>query len=138
MPFPELGIAKKTYTMLVDDKINQIDINPIEIEKQLVCQEGKMTIKIISKRSFQMDEKKKLIPLFAKLRSLSKQHPGHIYREILRSLDNPGEYIVISKWEEIEDWKQWLNDKEIRDIQGKIDSIIGEKTIYEVYETETF
>ena len=97
-----------------------------------------MTIKVISKRTFQMDEKKKLIPLLKKLRSLTKQQSGHISREILRSIDNPGEYIVISEWKKTEDWKQWLRNKQIRDVQGQIDSIIGEKTIYEVYEPETF
>jgi heme-degrading monooxygenase HmoA len=85
-----------------------------------------------------MDEKKRLVPLLKKLRSLSKQQPGHVSRETLRSVDNPGEYIVISEWKKTEDWKQWLNNKEIRDVQGRIDSIIGEKTIYEVYEPETF
>ena len=97
-----------------------------------------MTVKVISTRTFQMDKKKKLIPLLTKLRSLSKKQPGHIYRETLRSLDNPGEYIVISEWKKLEYWKQWLRNKEIRDIQGKIDSIIGEKTIYEVFEPEIF
>ncbi len=97
-----------------------------------------MTIKVISKRTFHMDEKKQLVSLLKKLRSLSKQQPGHISRETLRSIDNPGEYIVISEWEKTEDWKQWLHNKEIRDIQGRIDSIIGEKTIYEVYEPESF
>ena len=61
-----------------------------------------MTIKVISKRTFQMDEKKKLIPLLKKLRSLTKQQSGHISREILRSIDNPGEYIVISEWKKTE------------------------------------
>ncbi|MHC4459303.1 MAG: antibiotic biosynthesis monooxygenase family protein [Planctomycetota bacterium] len=97
-----------------------------------------MTIKVISKRTFQMDEKKKLIPLLTKLRSLSKHQRGHVSRETLRSIDNPGEYIVISEWKKTEDWKQWLRNKEIRDVQGQIDSIIGEKTIYEVYEPEHF
>jgi heme-degrading monooxygenase HmoA len=97
-----------------------------------------MTIKVISKRIFHMDEKKKLIPLLKKLRSLSKIQPGHISRETLRSIDNPGEYIVISQWKKVEDWKQCLRNKEFRDVQGRIDSIVGEKTIYEVYEPETF
>lgn len=97
-----------------------------------------MTVKVISKRIFHMDEKKNLIPLLKKLRSLSKRQPGHISRETLRSVDNPGEYMVISEWEKIEDWKQLLRNKEIREVQGRIDSIIGEKTIYEVYEPERF
>ena len=97
-----------------------------------------MTIKVISKRTFQMDAKKKLIPLLKKLRSLSKKHPGHLSRETLRSVENPGEYIVISEWKKIEDWKKLLRKKQIKEIQGRIDSIIGEKTVYDVYEPEKF
>jgi quinol monooxygenase YgiN len=85
-----------------------------------------------------MVKKKKLIPLLKKLRSLSKKQPGHIFRETFRSIDNPGEYIVISEWKKIEDWKQLLGKKEIKAVQNQIDSIIGEKTIYDVYEPERF
>lgn len=97
-----------------------------------------MAIKVISKRSFQMDVKKELISLLAELRSHSKGQPGHISRETLRSLDNPGEYIVISEWKTAEDWKKWLNNKQRRKIQGEIDSLIGEKTFYETFEPEVF
>jgi len=85
-----------------------------------------------------MDEKKLVVPLLTELRSRSKGQPGHISRETLRSLDNPGEYLVISEWETAEDWKKWRSNREIRDIQGKIDSLIGEKTIWEVFEPESF
>ncbi|MFH2218970.1 MAG: antibiotic biosynthesis monooxygenase family protein [Pseudomonadota bacterium] len=97
-----------------------------------------MAVKVISKRTFQMDDKKKLISLLAELRSLSKGQPGHISRETLRSLDNPGEYIVISEWKTSEDWKIWLKNQKRREIQGKIDSLIGEKTFYEIFEPEIF
>jgi len=97
-----------------------------------------MTVKVITKRTFQMDAKKKLISLLAKLRSLSKGQPGHISRETLKSLDNPGEYIVISEWETAEDWKKWLNNEQRSEVQGEIDSLIGEKTFYELFEPELF
>jgi len=50
------------------------------------------------------------------------------------SLDNPGEYLVRGEWETVEYWDKWLHSKERRDIQGKIDSLIGEKTFFEVFE----
>jgi heme-degrading monooxygenase HmoA len=52
-------------------------------------------------------------------------------------MEDPKNFLVISKWETVEDWKKWLNSKERRDIQDKADSLIGEKTFYEVYETIT-
>jgi heme-degrading monooxygenase HmoA len=93
-----------------------------------------MSVHVMSKRKFHIDETEKLISLLGELSSHSKGQPGYIYRETLRSLDNPGEYLVRSEWETAEYWDKWMNSKERRDIQGKIDSIIGEKTFYEVFE----
>ena len=93
-----------------------------------------MSVQVMSIRKFQIDAIEKLISLLAELSSHSKGQPGYISRETLRSLENPGEYLVRSEWETAEYWDKWLHSKERRDIQGKIDSIIGEKTFYEVFE----
>ena len=93
-----------------------------------------MSVHIMSVRKFQIEETKKLISLLAELSSRSKEQPGHVSRETLRSLDNPGEYLVRCEWETVEYWDKWLHSKERRDIQGKIDSLIGEKTFFEVFE----
>ena len=93
-----------------------------------------MSVQVMSIRKFQIDEIEKLISLLTELNSHSKEQPGYISRETLRSLENPEDYLVRCQWETVEDWDKWLHSKERRDIQGKIDSIIGEKTFYEVFE----
>ena len=93
-----------------------------------------MSVHVMSLRKFQTEETEKLISLLAELSSRSKEQPGYISRETLRSLDNPGEYLVSGEWETFEYWDRWLHRKERKDIQDKIDSIIGEKTFYEVFE----
>ena len=93
-----------------------------------------MSVHVMSIREFQIEETEKLISLLAELSSRSKEQPGHVSRETLRSLDNPGEYLVRCEWETVEYWDKWLHSKERRDIQGKIDSLIGEKTFFEVFE----
>ncbi len=93
-----------------------------------------MSVQVMSKRKFQIEETEKMISLLAELNSRSKEQPGRISRETLRSLDNPREYLVRCEWETVEDWDKWLHSKERRDIQGKIDSLIGEKTFFEVFE----
>ena len=80
---------------------------------------------------------KNLLPLLEKLHDRVKKQPGYISGETLRSIEDPEDFLVISKWESVDDWKKWLNSKERRDIQGRVDSLIGEKTFYEVYETIT-
>jgi heme-degrading monooxygenase HmoA len=89
------------------------------------------------KRKWKIDKPQALLPLLEKLHTRAKEQPGYISGETLRSTENPEDFLVISKWETAEDWKKWLNSKERRDLQGSVDSLIGEKTFYEVYETIT-
>ncbi len=93
-----------------------------------------MPIQVIIKRKWQIDKPEALFPLLTELRSLAKKQPGYISSETLRSLDNPEDYMVVSNWETVDDWQKWFQSKERRDLQGQVDSLIGEKTFYEIYE----
>jgi len=94
-----------------------------------------MPIQVIIKRKWQVDKPEELLPLLGELRLLAKEQSGYISSETLRSLEDPEDFLVISKWETADDWKKWLHSKKRRKIQGKVDSLIGEKTFYEIYET---
>ncbi len=94
-----------------------------------------MAIQVMIKRKFKVDNPEELIPLLTQLRIRAKDQPGYISSETLRSLNNPEDYLVFSKWESVEDWEEWFNSKERRDIQGEVDSLIGEKTFYEIFES---
>ena len=94
-----------------------------------------MPVKVMIKRKWQVDKPEELFPLLATLRALAKEQPGYISGETLRSLDAPEDFLVISIWETADDWKKWLQNKKRRDLQGKVDSLIGEKTFYEMFET---
>ena len=93
-----------------------------------------MAVQVIIKRKFKVDNPEELIPLLTELRIRAKNQPGYISSETLRSLDNFENYLIFSKWETADDWKKWFNSKERRDIQGEVDSLIGEKTFYEIFE----
>ena len=93
-----------------------------------------MAVQVIIKRKFKVDNPEELIPLLTELRIRAKDQPGYISGETLRSLDDPEDYLVVSKWETADDWKKWLHSKERRNIQGEVDSLIGEKTFYEIFE----
>ena len=93
-----------------------------------------MPIQVIIKRKWETDKPEALIPLLTELRSLAEKQPGYISGETLRSLDAPDKYMVFSKWETVDDWKNWLQSKERRDLQGEVDSLIGERTFYELFE----
>ena len=93
-----------------------------------------MAVQVIIKRKYKVDNPEELVPLLTKLRTRAKEQPGYIAGETLRSLDNSENYLIFSKWETADDWKKWFNSKERRDIQGEVDSLIGEKTFYEIFE----
>jgi heme-degrading monooxygenase HmoA len=93
-----------------------------------------MPIQVIIKRKWQTDNPEALFPLLTEIRSLAQKQPGYISGETLRSLDDPEDYMVVSKWETADDWQKWLQSKERRDLQGQVDSLIGERTFYEIFE----
>jgi heme oxygenase (mycobilin-producing) len=93
-----------------------------------------MPIQVMIKRKLKIDKPENLLPLMEELHSGAIEQPGYISGETLRSLEDPENYLVISKWETADDWNKWFHSKERRDIQGKLDSLIGEKTFYEIFE----
>jgi heme-degrading monooxygenase HmoA len=93
-----------------------------------------MPVQVIIKRKFQVHNPAELIPLLTELRDHAKVQPGYISGQTLKNLDNPEEYLVVSTWETADDWKKWLQSKERRGIQGQVDSLIGERTFYEIFE----
>lgn len=93
-----------------------------------------MPVQVIIKRKFYVTNPKALIPLLAELRDHAKVQRGYISGQTLKNIDNPEEYLVISTWDTADDWKRWFQSKERRDIQAQVDSLIGEKTFYDVFE----
>ena len=97
-----------------------------------------MSVLTITKRVFRMDKTNQILPLLKELRTKSEKQPGFISRSTYSKLGDPGELIVMMEWETADDWIKWMNNQKARDLQYQIDSIIGEKTFFEVYKPEDF
>jgi len=93
-----------------------------------------MPVQVIIKRKLIIDKPEEIFPLFSELRSRAKQQRGYINSMTLKNIDKSGEYMVISTWDAADDWKAWYQSKERRDIQGRVDSLLGERTHYSIYE----
>ena len=93
-----------------------------------------MTVKIFIKRKVSANNILELTILLKKLRSLTLSQSGYIYGETLRRVDLDDECLVISTWRSFEDWNAWLHNEQRIKIQDDIDSLLGEKTDYYVYE----
>jgi heme-degrading monooxygenase HmoA len=92
-----------------------------------------MPVHVVIKRKLKINDPEKLTPLLSELSERAQLQKGYISTDILQHVDNPGEYLVVSRWETEENWKAWLQSKERRDIQGRVDSLIGERTFYEIF-----
>jgi heme-degrading monooxygenase HmoA len=92
-----------------------------------------MAVKIIIKRRVSKDKEANLLPLLVQLRALATAQPGYISGETLRSMQHPEEYLVISTWQSTEDWDKWLSSAQRAEIQDKVDSLLGQETIYDIY-----
>jgi len=93
-----------------------------------------MTVKIFIKRKVSSGSIIELTILLKKLRSLTLSQSGYIYGETLKRVDSEDECMVISTWRSLEDWNAWLHNEQRITIQNDIDSLLGEKTDYSVYE----
>ena len=92
-----------------------------------------MSVKILIKRRVPLDKAREMITLFRQMRMLAMAQEGYISGETLRNLEKPDEFLVISTWQSSQDWKGWLASKDRKDIQSKIDKLLGGETSYEVY-----
>ena len=92
-----------------------------------------MAVKIIIKRNVPEIREKELIPFLIQMRNLCIDQPGYISGETLKSVDKPGEYLVISTWQSLADWKRWASSSQRIEIQSQIDYLLGQETEYGIY-----
>jgi len=94
-----------------------------------------MAISVFIQRKFSDKEKAaKLAPLIVELRSLATVQPGYITGKTFRCIDCPGEFIVLSTWNSLDDWNTWLQSKQRMALQKQVDDLLGEVTQYRIYE----
>lgn len=92
-----------------------------------------MAVHVIIKRKFKMNQPEKIIPLLKELNERAQKQQGCISKVTLQSTEDLGEYLVVSVWETVEDWNNWFLNPERKEIQDQVDSVIGERTFYEVF-----
>jgi heme-degrading monooxygenase HmoA len=95
-----------------------------------------MAVKIIIKRRVPESMATQLRPLLIKLRNLAMNQPGYITGETLKRVDRPGQNLVISTWNSMEEWRQWAVNSERESVQAQIDALLGQPTEYEIYSSE--
>ncbi len=94
-----------------------------------------MAIKVFIKRICEDPSKEKeFFGLVRKLRLLVPMQPGYLRSEYVKKIGPPKDIVAISNLDSVEDWLNWYESEERREIQSKIDAIPGVKTTYQTYE----
>ena len=95
-----------------------------------------MAVQVLIRRKIMETKVKEVSPSIVKLRSLATIQPGYISGETLNCIDPPDrkEYLVISTWHSMEDWKKWLHSKERTAVNDQIDQLSRGKAEYVIYE----
>jgi heme-degrading monooxygenase HmoA len=83
-----------------------------------------MAIRVLIERKIVPENEPALNNLLMKMRSRAMLAKGYISGETLRCLDDPNEYLVISTWSSLDDWRRWEGDKERLEITGEIDRLL--------------
>jgi len=61
------------------------------------------------------------------------EQEGYISGETLWSRENPKPFLVISTWRSFEDWQNWFNNSQRKELPSKVDILSGRETTYIVY-----
>lgn len=91
-------------------------------------------IRIHIRRRVSEENRHVLMPLINQMRTTIVSNPGYVSGETLKRIDQPGEILVVSKWQSHFYWTQWYESRERKELQDRIDALLDAQTQYEIYE----
>ena len=93
-----------------------------------------MAVTVLIRRKVATGKDELLENLYRELIAQAMTQQGYIGAETMKRADLPDEYLVISKWETVEDWSRWLISETRRSYQERIDALTDSETKFEIYE----
>ena len=92
-----------------------------------------VAIRIIIDRKVKKGKEQEFARMLRELRSKAIPSKGYISGETLRAQGDPHNYIVISTWQSLEDWKKWEKQPERKEIHAKIEKLMSRPTKTTIY-----
>jgi len=92
-----------------------------------------MAVRIIIDRKVKKGKEVEFGKLLRELRLKAVPSKGYISGETLRSLDDHYNYIVITTWQSVDDWKAWEKNPERKKAQAKIEKLMARPTKTKIY-----
>ena len=92
-----------------------------------------MAVKIIIDRKIKKGKEVEFFDLLKELRSKAISSKGYVSGETLRALSDRDNYVVLSTWQNVDDWKNWEKNSERKKIQARIEKIMMRPTKTKIY-----
>jgi len=92
-----------------------------------------MIVKVMIKRKIKEGKAREVFALLNKFRSDAMNQVGYITGQTLMNYDNPREILVISMWQDMENWLKWRENTERKANETILERWLEEPTAYESY-----
>jgi len=92
-----------------------------------------MAVRIVIDRKVKKGKETDFAKLLRELRAKAVPSKGYISGETLRALDDPHNYIVITTWQSVDEWKKWEKNPERKKIQVRIEKLMARPTKTKIY-----
>ena len=97
-----------------------------------------MQVKIIIQRKFKKGKKREIIALLRELRSGALQQPGYVSGETLTSEEDPQTLVVISSWQNMENWISWRENNTRKTLEKMLETYQETSSEYQELTLGTF
>ena len=97
-----------------------------------------MQVKIIIQRKFKKGKKREIIALLRELRSGALQQPGYVSGETLTSEEDPQTLVVISSWQNMENWINWRENNTRKTLEKMLETYQETASEYQELTLGTF
>ena len=90
-------------------------------------------VKVLLERSIKGKNVGEIVRLLRQLRVRAMQQPGYISGETLHAVGDPNYYLVISTWESLEQWREWVKNPLRQKLAAEIDAFLESPTRLRVF-----
>ena len=92
-----------------------------------------MSTRVLIERRIKPGSFAQFLELSIELRAEAVRQPGYISGETLVSAEQENQYLVISTWRRLDDWKAWLKNPERMRIAAEMDTLLTHPAEVKIY-----
>jgi antibiotic biosynthesis monooxygenase (ABM) superfamily enzyme len=95
--------------------------------------ESSMIAKILIKRRFKEGHTPQIVALLNEIRTRAMTHSGYMSGETLVKTGYPNNMVVISTWQNVEDWYHWRDSEDRKRFEAMLEVYQERPTEYDEY-----